>query len=198
MAPPDQSPSGKKRPAPVRISEIILHTVKFEAMKAWYGAALGIEPTVLITIDPAFPMGDIKRVCFYRVHMDFPYTQVVGLFELPHLDAMPPGRVPGLDHMQLRCGSMAELFERYDLLKADGVRPNMSMNHGPGTSFYYTDPDGNTVEFSANNFKTEADYFAFFQTPQYLRNFAGLQINPEAYIARYRSGVSLEELVQLP
>ncbi len=79
-----------------------------------------------------------------------------------------------------------------------GILPHRMANHGPGTSFYYRDPNRNIVELSASNFVTEAEYREFFTSEGYKRNPSGIEIEADAYIARYRSGVPLSELVKIP
>jgi hypothetical protein len=37
------------------------------------------------------------------------------------------------------------------------IRPFYSINHGPTTSLYYTDPDGNRVELLVDNFATAGE-----------------------------------------
>ena len=54
-------------------------------------------------------------------------------------------------------------------------------NHGPATSIYYADPDGNSVEMSATNFLEETDYLAFMKSETYARNVSGIEIDP-AYV----------------
>ena len=45
-------------------------------------------------------------------------------------------------------------MRNYEELKADGPRPRRTTNHGITFSFHYRDPNGNNVEFSAQNFLT--------------------------------------------
>ena len=71
-----------------------------------------------------------------------------------------------------------------------------SYNHGPGTSFYYHDPDGNTVELSSANFANEADYLAYFRSEAYKKNISGIEIDAAAYVARFRAGTPQEELIK--
>jgi len=185
---------------PMRIGEIVLRTKNFDAMKSWYSLVLGrMDPSVLITIDPKVvgARNDIARVCFFRVHMDYPFAMVVGLFEVPDVVPANGVRTPGMDHIMLRDWTLGELFDRYEMLKAEGHVPTHAFNHGPGTSFYYRDPDGNMVELAAVNFPTEAEYLAYFKTEAYQRNFDGIRIDPDEYVARYRNGVSQAELVRI-
>jgi catechol-2,3-dioxygenase len=172
---------------PLQVSEIILRTARFDEMKSWYQILFGgLEPSVeTATRRQMKSVPHIERLCFLRIHVAFPYTQVLGLFEVP--EATPArGMVRGLDHMQFREQGLEELFQRYEHLKAFNIRPTQSFNHGPSTSFYYADPDDNVVELSAVNFPNEKDYLAFFQSAAFKQNVEGDPIDTEHYIAECR------------
>ncbi|WP_374572191.1 VOC family protein [Phenylobacterium sp.] len=191
--------------APLRISETVLKTAHFEEMKHWYTLVLGVSP--FFERAPPSDQSDAqlralgrasdRRICFIRLHLDHPYTQVFGLFEILDLDDQPD-RDPGLDHMQFRNASMADLVSRYELLLGLGVKPFRTANHGPGTSFYYHDPDGNRVELSASNFDTEGDYLAYFQSEAYRANPSGVEIDVADFVRRFRAGVPKVQLVRMP
>lgn len=186
---------------PPRISEIVLKTARFEPMRQWYETVLGCKPFYVRTTPPPTPSwSGARSVAFYRLHVEYPFTQVLGLFEVEAVGdrAVPVAGDPGMHHMQLRHGSLADLFARYDMLKGTGITPVRTFNHGPGTSFYYEDPDGNTVELSSSNFAREEDYLAYFSSEAYRRNISGIAIDADEYIARYRSGVPQAELVRIP
>jgi catechol-2,3-dioxygenase len=188
----------------MRISEIVLRTARFNELKLWYQNVLGVAPFYEHN-----PVGGSKaarpgsqerasdiRLCFIRLHLDHPYTQVLAIFEVPGTRDASSGD-PGLHHMQFRNATMEDLFARYDRLKAAGVHPHRTANHGPGTSFYYRDPDGNVVELSASNFVTAEEYKAYFISDSYKRNPSGIEIDADDYIARFRRGTPLSELVKI-
>ena len=110
----------------------------------------------------------------------------------------PDGTVPGLQHFQMRFSAIGDLFDRYEALALHGIVPARSANHGPGTSFYYRDPDNNHLELSASNYLTEPEVMAFYQSEAFRRNPAGIDVDPAEYVGRYRKGVSLEELRRIP
>lgn len=180
--------ANKQAPGPVQLSEVILRTSRYEEMKAWYMQLLAITtPTVeSVTEGKLVSVPEVTRLCFLRIHFQYPMSQILGIFEVPDLEPAQRQR-PGLDHMQLRETSLENLARRYEALKAGGLLPARSYNHGPGTSFYYTDPDGNEVEMSAANFDTEAEYLAFFGTAEYRNNVEGHEVDPEVRITQIRA-----------
>jgi hypothetical protein len=62
---------------------------------------------------------------------------------------------------------------------------------------HYRDPDGNAVELSGPNFDTEEEYLAYFDSEAYRKNISGIAVDPDAFVARYRSGVPQPELVRV-
>ena len=180
---------------PALLSELILRTAQFDTMRGWYATVLDMTPTVEVKMDPPWTDDRIQRVNFFRLMTQFPYTQTLGLFETHPLDKKEPRRA-GLDHMQLRVATLEDLFKQYERLDRLGIRPVETMNHGPGTSFYYFDPDGNKVEFSGVNFDNERDYLAFFQSEAYKKNFAGTMISDvPAYMKAVRGGTHPSEFL---
>ncbi|MBT7956165.1 MAG: hypothetical protein HN731_13300 [Rhodospirillaceae bacterium] len=185
-------------PAPA-ISETILKTGRFDVMKDWYTKALDVEPFfVRPRPDPdKISWTKSQQIAFFRLRGDYPYAQMFGVFEIDGI-ADQIGNDPGLHHFQLAHGSFDELFDRYDKMKAQGILPFQKWNHGVMTSFYYEDPDGNQAEMTCVNFAEEADFLAYFETEAYKKNISGIEIDPDDYIARYRSGTPRQELVKIP
>ena len=191
--------------SPMRLSEVVLKTGRYPDLRVWYQMVLGIAPFYeFVPREPAkAPTPGVQeraselRLCFFRLHLEHPYAQIVALFDIPGTRTDPAGGDPGLHHMQLRCPDIDQLFTRYERLKSAGLKPHRTAHHGPGTSFYYRDPDGNIVEISANNFATLSQYKAYFESESYRRNPSGIEIDADAYIARYRAGTPLAELVRI-
>ncbi len=186
----------------LRFSEVVLKTSNFDAVRNWYVAVFGIQPfyerkpELVGGIEGKFLRASDVRLCFIRLHMDYPYTQVLAIFEVP--DLVSKGSTDaGLHHMQLRHSNLDALFARYERLKLAGILAHRTANHGPGTSFYYFDPDGNNVELSGPNFRTEQEYLAYFDSDAYKRNPSGIEIDADAYIARFKNGTTLSELVRI-
>jgi catechol-2,3-dioxygenase len=169
----------------VRLSEIVLRTARYQEVKDWYQAVLGVDPYI-----------DTDEFCFRRLHMDYPYSQVLAIFHVPEAESLR-GLAAGLDHIQLRHASLGAMFERFERLRTVGIVPDEAMNHGPGTSFYYRDPDQNSVELSGPNFDDEQEYLAYFETESYRNNIAGIKVDPDDFVNRFRGGTPQSELVKI-
>ena len=182
-------------PAP-SISEVILKTGRFDAMKDWYTQALDFEPFFVRPRPEKLSWTKSQQIAFFRLRGDYPYAQMLGIFEIDGTQDQV-GTDPGLHHFQLAHKNFDELFDRYDQMKANGILPIQNWNHGIMTSFYYEDPDGNKAEMTCVNFAEETDFHAYFETEAYKKNISGIQIDPDDFIARYRSGTPREELVKI-
>jgi hypothetical protein len=102
---------------------------------------------------------------------------------------------PGLHHVAFTFGSMGELLDNYTRLAARGIRPFRSINHGPTTSMYYVDPDGNRVELQIDNFATAEEGQAWMHSPAFDRNPIGVEYDPDELVRKFRAGVPVAELV---
>ncbi len=183
-----------------RFSEVVLKTSRFSEVKAWYETVLGVK-AFFVRSDAKEPSWTgAYNIAFIRVYHVHPYTEVLGIFEIPAVAGQADGQKgePGMHHMQLRFASLEDLFSRFESLRAIGMTPERAYNHGPGTSFYYRDPDGNMVELSGVNYPDEADYLAYYRSEAYKRNVSGIEIDPAEYVSRYRKGTPREELVRIP
>ena len=90
------------------------------------------------------------------------------------------------------------MFLAYRQRKARGITPFWCTNHGPTTSLYYRDPDGNTLETQYDNFETNAEVDAFLAGPEYRTNPIGVDFDPEEMIKRIEAGEKLSSLVKRP
>lgn len=178
----------------LKISETILKTGRLDEMKAWYENLLQVAPF----FEHAPPEGmtplDLGgqtrasdlRMCFFRLSLDYPNTQTIGLFEEPGTTLDPVKSAPGLHHMQLMAANLDELCAQYERLRADGMHPHRSADHGPMTSFYYRDPDGNNVEITAQNFPTLEAMVEFMASDEFKANPSGAEIDPQQFVASRR------------
>jgi catechol 2,3-dioxygenase-like lactoylglutathione lyase family enzyme len=172
---------------PIEIGEIVLKTSRYDEMKAWYRLVLGVEPYL-----------DTERFSFHRLRYAYPYTQQLVIFNIPGLSGVLPESA-GLHHMQFKHGSLAELLDRYALLRDAGITPGRTLHHGVAIAGYYRDVDGNEVELSGSCFETNEEYLAHLRSEQYLtRSGAGIDVELGDLLRRYREGATLAELRRYP
>src|ERR1041384_871385 len=93
--------------------------------------------------------------------------------------------------------SLGDLLDTYDRLKHMGITPYWRIHHGMTLSFYYKDPDGNRMEFQVVTCSVE-EANAYMQTEAFAANPVGVEIDPEALLAQYRSGVPEQQLLAFP
>ncbi len=178
----------------LKISETILKTGQLDEMKPWYITVLGVSPFFEHAPPPGTKPLDLGgqtrasdlRMCFFRLSLDFPYVQTIGIFEEPGTALTPTKGLPGLHHMQLTVGSHRELCDKYLELKDKGMKPHRSTDHGPMTSFYYRDPDGNNVEITSQNYPSLEAMVAFMASEEFKANPSGEEIDPKTFIAKHR------------
>lgn len=177
---------------PPRIGEVVLRTGRYAGMKDWYRTILRVEPYFeRIEVNSASAPGSggqawaaQVRLCFFRLVLDHPHQQVVAIFDVPGVGDASSASA-GLHHVQLRdpCGEV--LAHRYSTLKAAGIEPFRAMDHGPNTSLYYHDPDGNTVELAAPNYVEVAAYLNSLASEAFKANPSGLPLDLAGFAERF-------------
>jgi catechol-2,3-dioxygenase len=56
-----------------------------------------------------------------------------------------------LAHIAFTYPTLKDLLENWERLRNESVPPVLAVNHGPTTSMYYADPDGNQIELQLRN-----------------------------------------------
>lgn len=110
--------------------------------------------------------------------------------DIPDLDR----RAAGIEHFAYSYGSLGDLLANYLRLKEAGVHPYWCINHGPTTSIYYRDPDGNQIETQVDNFDTHEALVGYFETEEFRNNPLGVQFDPDRLVELYRQGAAEVEL----
>ena len=174
---------------PSKLAHVVFQTNQIPAMRDWYCAVLGgrvvyeNEHLSFVTYDD-----EHHRVAF----VDFgPLAARETRIEL----GPKPTEQPGLHHAAFTFGSMKELLDTYVRLRDRDIRPFFCVNHGPTTSMYYRDPDGNRVELQIDNFATAEEGQAWMHSPAFDRNPIGVEYDPDALVKKFESGIPMAELV---
>ncbi|EXJ55070.1 uncharacterized protein A1O5_12809 [Cladophialophora psammophila CBS 110553] len=89
----------------------------------------------------------------------------------------------GLDHIAFSYSTLTQLAQQYVYLKSmeNPIKPLWSVNHGPTTSLYYRDPDGNKIELQVDNFDVPEDADAFMSGPLYDTNPMGTDFDADKW-----------------
>jgi len=175
---------------PTKLAHVVFQTNRIPQMRDWYCAVLD-----------ARVIYEDARLCFVTYddeHHRVAFADFGPLAANPGSDArlqVQSTDRPGLHHVAFTFGSMGELVDHYARLRDRGIRPFFCVNHGPTTSMYYTDPDGNRVELQIDNFATAEEGQAWMLSPAFARNPIGVEYDPDDLVARFRAGVPVAELV---
>lgn len=175
---------------PTKLAHVVFQTNRLPAMREWYCTVLG------------------GRVIYENPHLSFvTYDDEHHRVAFVDFGPLAPRRLeggelrfrptdqPGLHHVAFTFGSMGELVDTYGRLAAQGIRPFFCVNHGPTTSMYYTDPDGNRIELQIDNFASAEEGQAWMLSPAFDRNPIGVEFDPEELARKFRAGVPVAELV---
>ncbi|KAE8448463.1 hypothetical protein EG329_009528 [Mollisiaceae sp. DMI_Dod_QoI] len=121
----------------------------------------------------------------------------IAIVTMPNIEPRAP-KASGLAHVAFTFNNLNELALAYLQRKANGITPYWCVNHGPNTSIYYHDPDGNDIETQVDNFETPEEANEFFATPSFAENPIGVDFVPEDLIQRLESGESDESIKKRP
>ena len=159
--------------SPARLAHVVLRSSQFDAMVDWYMTVLGAKI--------AFSDGALAFLCYDEEH------HRIAVLNIPNLQPQPPG-IAGVHHMAFTYASLSDLVKTYERLGEIGIRPVTCINHGPTTSMYYADPDGNQVELQVDNYDTVEEAGKFFYSPAFAKNPIGVDFDPAELTRRFHSG----------
>lgn len=167
--------------SPAKLAHLVLRTPRYDEMMAWYIKVLDGSL--------AFASPIISFMTYDDEH------HRVAFVNMPQLGDCDP-MVAGLDHVAFTYGSLEDLMFTYERLKAEGIKPGWCINHGPTTSMYFRDPDGNQVELQIDNFATNEELDEWFASGVFQTNPIGVEFDPDILAAKLKAGVSKAELVK--
>src|SRR5713101_701831 len=151
--------------API-LHHVNLKTSRLGEMIDWYGLVVGMRPTYAFD-GGAWLSNDSAN---HRL----------ALLSTPLVCDDPDKLVhAGIHHMAFEYATLDELLGTYVRLEAVGVVPHSVLDHGMTLSFYYLDPDGNSVELQVDRFGEDP---------------IGTYVDPRQVVAAWQSGMSAAEL----
>jgi catechol-2,3-dioxygenase len=100
-----------------------------------------------------------------------------------------------VQHFAFEYAKLDDLLGTYHRLKDVGIFPVLCTDAGLQTAFYYTDPDGNTVEINVDNFGNPLTSQEYIRTsPEFARNPLGVFVDPDKMIDAHDQGASQWDL----
>ena len=175
--------AARGRIPPIKLAHIVRRTARFEAMLGWYQTVLG---ATVVHSD-----GTLAFLTYDVEHHRIAIAAIPGLPDQPPLAA-------GTDHVAFTLADLGDLLHTYARLKGEGIEPYWCINHGLTTSMYYKDPDANRIELQVDNFPTAAETNRWIRSSGFAANPIGVVFDPEALLARYRAGETMEQLTAQP
>ncbi len=108
-----------------------------------------------------------------------------------------PAKPVGVSHLAFAYSSLGELLYVFNRMKERGYTPFRTVNHGNSTSFYYKDPDGNTVETMMDNYtpRETQGYKRHYQWSEYFGAMKDGEFDPDKMSALYDAGVADTTLI---
>jgi catechol-2,3-dioxygenase len=164
------------------LHHVNLKTTRLQEMIDWYATVVGME-TLFQFPGGAWLSNDIAN---HRL----------ALLTSPQMSDDSDKLVhTGIHHFAFEYRSIDELLDTYTRLKVRGIKPHFTIDHGMTTSFYYVDPDGNSVELQVDNFGDWAESREFVRSsPEFAADPIGKLVDPEQIIAARKAGISFAEL----
>jgi catechol-2,3-dioxygenase len=169
--------------SPVKLAHVVLRTgANYDAMLRWYQTVLNAE------------------VVYAAPHMAFlTYDDEhhrIAIARMPRLGPADAPRV-GMDHIAFTYADIEDMLHTFARLKATGIEPFGSVNHGPTTSMYYRDPDGNRIELQIDNFDDMAEATQLMRET-FSVNPIGIDFDPEQAYRALLDGADKAELTRPP
>ncbi|SEQ59973.1 VOC family protein [Thalassovita taeanensis] len=166
--------AGKKNPV---LHHINLKTPRLQQMLGWYDIVTGIRPLHQFE-GGAWASNDAAN---HRV----------ALITSPEVIDDPDKMIrAGMHHVAFEYDTLDDLLINFERLWGLGIKPHLTLDHGMTTSFYYVDPDGNSVELQADNFDDWNKSSDFVRnSAEFKANPIGMPVDPAKMLADRRAGI---------
>ena len=164
--------------SPIKFAHVVLKTRRYAEMVEWWCDFLGAT----VRHGNEF----ISFLSYDDEHHRLAIAAIPGLED-------PNPKAVGVEHFAFTYASLDDLFDQYERMKAKGVSPYWTINHGMTLSAYYRDPEGNQVETQVDSMSVE-DADAFMAGPLFAANPIGINVDFDELIARHRAGATFAEI----
>jgi len=177
-----------KRKKPIKnpvFHHALLKTPRLQEMIDWYAAVVGIEPV--------FQAPGIAFLSNGAANHRLSLVDNAQFRENPEFR-----KYAGLHHLAFEYEAIDDLLDTWQRLAGDyGYEPHVAVHHGMTLSFYYVDPDGNSVELQADVFGDWKKSKKFMmESPLFKADPVGTFVDLARMIAARNSGVKTAELLR--
>ena len=163
----------------------LLKTARMEEMIEWYGNVVGTEANfqapgiAFLSNDSANHRLSLVGNPDFRDNPDF-------------------RKYAGLHHLAFEYDSVDDLLDTWQRLRDEfGYEPHVAVHHGMTLSFYYVDPDGNSVELQADVFGDWKQSTQWMRTsPEFRADPVGKYVDPARMVAARAAGVKQQEILR--
>ncbi|KAL6241586.1 hypothetical protein RBB50_011609 [Rhinocladiella similis] len=169
--------------SPSRLAHVVLRTPRFRQMIEFYKVFLGAWAT--------HENDFVSFMTYDEEHHRIAIASVHGTTDKVKTSA-------GLEHIAFTFDTLEDLALAYRQRKARGIEPIWCVNHGPTTSMYYQDPDGNQLETQVDNFTTVEAANEFMASAAFAENPIGVDFDPEELVKKLQAGMAEHELKLRP
>jgi catechol 2,3-dioxygenase-like lactoylglutathione lyase family enzyme len=169
--------------SPAKLAHFVLRTSRYQELIRWYKTVFGAHAVFE------------NEILAFLTYDDEHHR--IAILSIPALAEQPTG-ICGVHHIAFTYASLRDLMSNYERLRDVGIKPVYVINHGPTTSLYYSDPDGNQLELQVENYESVAASTQFFYSPAFAQNPIGVEFDPEEMLRRLRAGESEEALKRRP
>ncbi|MFN2530688.1 MAG: VOC family protein [Pyrinomonadaceae bacterium] len=173
---------------PSKLAHVVYMTKRFDEMISWYQSVF--EAKVQYQT-PAFAF-----LTYDDEHHRFAFANMAVIS--PNGEETNAVSKIGVNHVGYTFADVGELLNNYDRLKQLGINPYWGVHHGVTLSVYYQDPDGNRMEFQVDCCANADEAHTYMHSEAFAVNPIGVDIDPDALLAQYRSGVSAAALLIQP
>lgn len=174
---------GRVAISPRKLAHVVFRTSRYREVIDWYRTVLNANV--------AFSNEVLTFLSYDDEHHRVAVINMPGL--IPRSE-----KAAGLHHVAFTFAGLGDLMATYVRLRDLNIHPVFVINHGPTTSLYYEDPDGNNVELQIDNYDSIADATAFFYSAAFAENPVGVEFDPEDLLIRFKAGEPEGELKRRP
>jgi catechol-2,3-dioxygenase len=161
--------------SPSKLAHVVLRTNNFTSMVKYYKEFLGAE----VIYENDF----LAFLSYDDEHHRIAIASVPGTNGKDKMTC-------GLEHIAFTFPDLRSLLLSYRQRKQKDILPLWPVNHGPTTSIYYKDPDGNMIETQVDNFDDPEEATKFMKSKFFSENPIGTDFDPEDLIKRLSNGES--------